>query len=149
MKKAFKILLILFIAVQALTSCTVEHISNGKLDGFWHFVQIDTLSTGHSLDLSNDILFWGFQADLMHTQGAENKFYFRFSHEGNLLTLYSPYLDHGHQDREDGGDIPVEDPTLLHPYGIQSLEDTFYVETLSGSTMVLSTAQFRLHFIKF
>ncbi len=132
-----------------VSACTLEHISNGDLDGFWHFEQIDTLATGHSLDLSDQTLFWGFQAKLMHTQGSTNSFYFRFSHEGSILILYDPYLDHGHQDKEGGGDIPVDDPTLLHPYGIQALVDTFHVDRLTSDKMTLSTAQHRLYFTKF
>ncbi len=133
----------------SLGGCSVEHISNGDLDGFWHFVQIDTLTTGQSADLSDETLFWGFQAKLMHTQGATNKFYFRFDHSATTLVLYDPYLDHGHEDNNEGGDIPVDDPTLLAPYGIQSLSDTFHVDLLTSSRMTLSTARHRLYFIKF
>ncbi len=130
-------------------SCTVEHISNGDLDGLWHFVRIDTLSTGVTTDLSDETLFWGFQANLMHTQGAADEFYFRFAHTGSILVVYDPYLDHGHEDNEDGGDIPVTDPSVLAPYGLQSLADTFRVETLTSSHMTLSTSLHRLYFIKF
>ncbi len=149
MRLIIKISLLSFIVCQAICSCTIEHISNGKLDGFWHFEELDTLSTGGVNDLREDLLFWGFSAALMHTQGAANSFYFRFDHTGNSLVLYDSYLDHGHQDNENGGDIPVSDPTLLHPYGIQSLADTFYVETLTNNIMILSTPQYRLHFTKF
>ncbi len=149
MKRRLTILYVLGFFAWVFSSCTVEHISNGDLDGFWHFVEIDTLSTGVATDLSSETLFWGFQAKLMHTQGAADKFYFRFDHTGSILVIYDPYLDHGHQDKEDGGDMPVTDPSVLAPYGIESLSDTFRVETLSSSRMTLSTATHRLYFIKF
>ncbi len=136
-------------AVQVLVSCTIENIDNGDLDGFWHMEAMDTVATGGRLDLSDEVLFWAFQAKLMHTQGSTDEFFFRFTHSGGTLLLYDPYLDHWHQDQEDGGDIEVEDPTLLHPYGIQTLADTFTVETLNSSKMILSTQQHRLHFTKF
>ncbi len=136
-------------ASQMLTGCTIENIDNGDLDGFWHMESIDTIETGGRLDLSDEVLFWAFQAKLMHTQGSSNEFYFRFNHSGDSLMLYDAYLDHGHQDKEDGGDIVVEDPTLLKPYGIQTLTDTFTVEALSSSKMILSTAAHRIRFTKF
>ncbi|MCD7713514.1 MAG: lipocalin-like domain-containing protein [Prevotella sp.] len=149
MRQVFKAIIILFFAAWVSASCTIEHIDNGDLDGFWHFEQMDTLATGGRLDLRERTLFWAFQAKLMHTQGGTNKFYFRFAHEGNTLVITDPYLDHGHQDKEDGGDIPVDDPDLLREYGLQSLADTFYIEQLTSSTMVLATPLHRLHFTKF
>ncbi len=138
-----------FLATQTFVGCTIENIDNGDLDGFWHLEAMDTIDTGGRLDLSDEVLFWGFQAKLMHTQGASREFYFRFSHDGNTLLLYDPYLDGGHEDKENGGDTPVEDPTLLQPYGIQTLADTFNVDALSSSKMILSTSQHRLYFTKF
>ncbi len=149
MRQVFKAAIILFLAAQWFASCTIENIDNGDLDGFWHFEQMDTLATGGRLDLRQTTRFWAFQANLMHTQGGTNSFYFRFARDGGTLVVYSPYLDHGHEDKENGGDIVVDDPALLREYGIQSLADTFYIEKLSGSTMVLSTALHRLHFTKF
>ncbi len=149
MKTIFKALIFVFLTAEMLLSCTIENIDNGDLDGFWHFEEMDTLATGGVLDLRDETRFWAFQAKLMHTQGAAQKFFFRFNHDGNTLVLYSPYLDHGHEDRENGGDIPVEDPDVLRPYGIQNLEDTFFIEKLSSSKMILSTSQYRLRFTKF
>ncbi len=144
-----RIVLPIALAALLLQACTLEHVSNGALDGFWHMDAIDTLATGGTLDLSSSTLFWGFQADLMHTQGAAESFYFRFSHDGATLTLYSPYLDHGHQDRDGGGDIPVADPAVLEVYGIHSLNETFSVDELSRTRLTLSTPDYRLSFTKF
>lgn len=137
-----------FVATETFDCCTIENIDNGDLDGFWHMEAIDTIATGGRLDLSDEVLFWAFQAKLMHTQGSTDKFYFRFRRGGDTLFLYNPYLDGGHEDKGNG-DVEVEDPTLLHPYGIQTLADTFNVDALNGSRMMLSTGQHRLYFTKF
>ncbi len=149
MRNILKAIAAVFLATGIASSCTIENIDNGNLDGFWHFEQIDTLATGGVCDLSGKTLFWAFQARLMHTQGDTTNYYFRFSREGSMLVVYSPYADHGHEDKENGGDIPVSDPAILQIYGIQSLADTFFVEKLTSKKMTLSTTQHRLHFTKF
>ncbi|MCD8282846.1 MAG: lipocalin-like domain-containing protein [Prevotella sp.] len=149
MRHLLTAIVITVFAAPAFIACTLEHIDNGDLDGFWHFERMDTLATGGVLDLSGDLLFWAFQAKLMHTQGDTTSYYFRFSHEGNTLVVYSPYADHGHQDQTNGGDIPVTDPAVLRVYGIQSLADTFYIEKLTSGKMTLYTPLHRLYFTKF
>ena len=67
----------------------------------------------------------------------------------NSLKLSSPYINHWHQDKEDGGDIPVDDPEILRPYGIQNLEENFAVEALSGSKMILRSKELKLYFTNF
>ncbi len=141
--------LILLIALTAtLTACTIEHISNGDLDGFWHLEQVDTLGSA-TTDTSDDLLFWAFEARLMHTQGSTDSFYLRFAHRGDSLILSEPYLDGGHDDSLLGGDSAVSDATLLAPYGITQLTDTFLVERLNASAMVLRNNTLRLWFSKF
>ncbi len=149
MKTYLKVFLLTLIVVIPIVSCTIEHVSNGDLDGFWHVEQIDTLATGGTLDLRDEVRFWAFQAKLLHLQGASNSFYCRFSHEGSYLIVYEPHLDHRPTSNDDEGDPLVTDAVLLHPYGLQTLADTFYVERLSSSQMVLTTPQHRLHFVKF
>ncbi len=149
MTKHIYILVIAILSITALSSCTIESIDNGHLDGFWHIEKIDTLETGGRLDLSENTIFWAIQAKLMHTQGYDDKFFFRFKKSDKTLTLSSPHLDRWHQDQENGGDHPVEDPAVLHPYGIQDLEETFTIEVLKSSKMVLSSQMLRIHFRKF
>ncbi len=129
-------------------SCTIEHIDNGYLDGFWHMERVDTIGGG-ALDLSDETLFWAFQARLMHTQGADESCYFRFKHSGDTLIISEPYLDHRHEDDENGGDIQVTDTQYISPYGINNLVDTFKVEKLNNNDMILTTKALRLWFKKF
>ena len=50
---------------------------------------------------------------------------------------------------EDGGDIPVDDPTQLAPYGINNLEEEFVKEKLNGGQMILRSKTLRLKFKRF
>lgn len=132
-----------------LTSCTLETSDNGKLDGYWHLEQVDTLATGGVCDLSDHLVFWAVQAKMLALmdRGDFNNvsgYILRFSHEGGRLRLYNPYLN----DRLNG-DVRVDNPAVLAPFGVNALEEDFLVEQLSGSKMRLSNRQLRLHFRKF
>ena len=142
-------LLSLLLGCMLMASCDIETSGNGDLDGFWHLVEVDTLQTSGKADVADQRLFWGVQAKLIHLQGTDNRFYLRFTHTADSLTLYQPHLDHWHQDQVDGGDIPVDDATLMAPYGIQRLEEHYKVEALDGEKMILSTSTLRLFFKKF
>ena len=55
-----------------------------------------------------------------------------------------------YQDKGDnGGDHPIDDPTLLAPYGINNLEEEFVKEKLNGSKMILRSKTLRLKFKRF
>lgn len=139
-------------AALLLGACSISTDSNGKLDGFWHLTTIDTLATGGVTDYSQRKVFWGVQAKLISVRDAganDRGYYFRFSYQGDSLILYSPYANHWHQDLPDGGDIPVEDVDDLRDYGVNTLEEHFYVERLSGSRLILHSKTLRLNFRRF
>lgn len=131
-------------------SCTIETSDNGDLDGFWHLEAVDTLATGGHLDLKDSKVFWAVQMNLMHVQGYDERFYFRFRQTGDSLVINSPFVDHWHEDNgEEGGDLPVSDVNTFSMYGINALEEPFYKEKLTGSKMILRSATLRLYFTKF
>ncbi len=144
-----KKLAVLCSLVFLLVSCSIESSDNGKLDGYWRLERIDTIYTGGSCDLSGGNLFWGVQHKLMSLNGGSVSFFYRFSQTRDSLSLLVPYVNRGHEDVENGGDIPVDDPSALRQYGIQHVEEHFLKETLNGSRMVLRTDSFRLWFKKF
>ena len=77
-------------------------------------------------------------------------FNFRFSQTSDSLILSSPYENHGHQDVENGGDIPItEINETLRQCGIKHLVESYYKEKLSGNKMILRTKDLRLYFKKF
>lgn len=128
------------------TACDLETSDNGHLDGYWHLNRVDTLATGGSKDMADDKVFWAVQAHLLNTVdhgGSAGSYLFRFDHSGDSLRLYDPYKD----DRMNG-DPKVETPDELRPFGVNATDETFGVQTLTGSRMVLSTDKLRLTFNK-
>ncbi len=152
MKKIYLSLLSAFALATCLTSCEIETSDNGDLDGNWHLTRIDTLATGGINDLSESRLFWAIQAKLIHAVDYDYQneaFYLRFNQTSDSLIVHTPYLDHWHQDLENGGDIPVADPTPLFPYGINSLEEHFAKEKCDGHHLILKSKTLRLYFTSF
>lgn len=148
------VLVLLATAVLPFASCTIETSKNGDLDGLWHLVQIDTLSTGGRCDMSASRVFWGVQLRLIRAYDADSiaePHYFRFEQTADSLTLTKAYIDHWHEDKGDnGGDIPVDTISRdLRYYGVHHMPQSFVKEALSGSRMVLRSDSLRLSFVKF
>lgn len=145
-------LFIAIVCVTTLASCTLEASDNGKLDGFWHLVSIDTLANGRVGDLSESRVFWGIEGKLIYAKNIytnSDGYYFRFTQTSDSLVLKEPYANHWHEDgTAEGGDIPVTDASVLAPYGINGLEDHFLIEALSGGKMILKSNTLRLMFKK-
>ena len=144
-------LLMLMLGSTLLNSCEVEGSDNGNLDGFWHLESVDTLATGGRCDYCDQRVFWGVQYKLLSVNNYEGgKFYFRFRQTSDSLILSSPYKNNGHQDVENGGDIPItEINDTLRQCGINHLVEPYYKEKLSGNKMILRTKDLRLYFKKF
>ena len=133
------------LTTMTLASCDIETSSDaGDFNGMWHLTRVDTLATGGVLDLKKEKLFWAFQNKLMQADDKNEKhakILMRFNQTKTQLTLHTPYI----YDRENG-DVPLSDPTLLAPYGINKLEENFQVITLTGSKMVLQSETLKLTF---
>ena len=140
--------------IAAMTSCTIETSDNGNFDGFWHLEQVDTLATGNTLDMSGKRVFWGVQYKLISVYDTDKEgtfgYYLRFTQTKDKIVTKSPYKNNWHQDNgDDGGDHPIDDPTLLAPYGINNLEEEFVKEKLNGGQMILRSKTLRLKFKRF
>lgn len=147
----YKLTVIISIIV-SLTSCTIESSDNGKLDGFWHLEEVDTLATGGVADLSEKRIFWGVQHKLISIKDYDaESFYCRFRQTGDSLILSSPYLNHWHQDHGDnGGDIPMKSVSdNLRRCGINHLEENFCKLRLTKEEMILKNEELTLRFKKF
>ncbi|MFW5616346.1 MAG: lipocalin-like domain-containing protein [Prevotella pectinovora] len=136
------------LTTMTLASCDIETSSAaGDFNGMWHLTRVDTIATGGVLDLKNEKLFWAFQNKLMQADDKNEKLakiLMRFNQTNTPLTLHTPYV----YDRENG-DVPLSDPTLLAPYGINKLEENFQVLKLTGSKMVLQSETLKLTLKKF
>lgn len=141
------------LAITSLAACDIESSDNGDFDGFWHLERVDTLATGGTTDLSKKRVFWGVQYKLISVYDIDKDgtfgYYLRFTQTRDKIVTQSPYKNNWHQDRENGGDILIDDPTLLAPYGINNLEEEFVKETLNGGQMILRSEKLRLKFKRF
>lgn len=147
-KKVYNILTIVtvMLALSFTASCTLETSGNGDLDGYWHLVRVDTLATGGTCDMSEELVFWAIQGKLLNTADrstSSNGFIMRFNAEDGCLSVYDIHT----HDRANG-DVKVEDPVVLSPFGINALEEKFVIESLSSKRMTLSTEVLRLSFYK-
>jgi hypothetical protein len=135
--------------VLLLAGCDLETSDNGDLDGYWHLTRVDTLTTGGTLDTSEQLLFWAVQVRLLNvvdqSDDADHMGYLlRFEHKEGTLRVYEPYKN----SRKDG-DIKVDDASVLSPFGINLLDETFRVEQLDGDGMQLTGDALRLTFVRF
>lgn len=132
----------------SFTSCELETSHNGNLDGFWHLVEVDTLQTEGVKDTSEDLLFWSFQVNLLelsdHTD-LGHIYMTRFDYSDGKLQVTKPCRYNRYEGNEM---LTEEDVKVIGPYGLNALEETFFVEQLSSSRMTLRNGILRLHFKK-
>lgn len=122
-----------------------EKSDNGELDGLWQLTTVDTLATGHSADVRALGIFWAVQADLLEIRDAEYaNVFFRFDHDGSVLTLHSPVAD-----SRPSSDRIVADAHELYRFGLSNLTDTLLVLELKKSKMTLQSELLRMHFRKY
>ena len=126
--------------VAGATSCDIEHIDNGKLDGLWKLQALDSLSNQVTVDMSRSNLSYAIQGNLLQL----GRVYFRFDHQGDSLILHDPYVN-----SFDVSETLI-DISLVTPVGINNIpREAFYVDELSRSKMVLRSEFLRLHFEKY
>ena len=141
-----KYLSILFALVFCLSACELETSHNGKLDGWWLLTAVDTLQTGGHANVEAQQCTWAFQGRLLELRdvpGQRGDYLLSFAQHGDDLLLSHPYLS-----ARDSGDIAVQTPQSLHPYGIQTLSEQFSIITIDRRRMVLTSASLRLYFRK-
>ena len=141
------VMVVALLPLTLLTSGELETSDNGKLDGFWHLERVDTLQTGNSCDLSGELLFWGVEMKLLSVTDRNYRLhsaFFRFEHSGDILRLYEPRTDDRMND-----DPVIDNPSVIAPFGINSLDEKYSVEKLTSGEMVLRTEKLRLVFRKF
>ena len=135
MKTSLTRFFLIISVISLMTACHMESSDNGHLDGFWHLVRVDTLSTGGTSDLHQDYFFWAFQFQLLsvrNTQKSPEEYFLRFQRQGDELVLSHPF-----QYVLQGKDAPVENIDLLRPFGINDQEERFRIVHLSSRRMTL------------
>lgn len=148
MRRLINTILTMAAVVVAVVSCDIETSGNGDLDGMWHLRTVDTLATAGSCDMKEHRIYWSFQHDLMKLDdltGNNASLLMRFNNAGGKLILSSPYI----YNREDGDEPMTEEQLpMLYPFGVHSLNETYDVIKLSGSSMILQSGTLRLSFKK-
>ena len=150
MKKT-TLFILAFLGLTALVSCEVEMSPNGKLDGFWHVENIDTVAEdGKTINVGDKReakLYWAFQFNMLQIDDrtyATPRYILRFEHNKDTLRVYDPYLF----DRENG-DKKLEDPTPLIMYGIDALDAKFIIKSLSNKRVTLKKGNLEIKMRKF
>ena len=141
-----KYLSILFALMFCLSACELETSHNGKLDGWWLLTAVDTLQTGGHANVEAQQCTWAFQGQLLELRdvpGQRGDYLLSFAQHGEDLLLSHPYLS-----ARDSGDVAVQTPQPLHPYGIQTLSEQFLIITIDRQHMVLTSTSLRLYFRK-
>ena len=128
--------------IAGFTSCDIEHIDNGHLDGLWRLQAIDSLSNQATVDMSGSSIAYAVQGNLLQLQLAT--IFYRVEHQGDSLILHDPYINTFDKSE------PLTDINKVRPFGINSIpREAFHVDELSRSKMVLSSEYLRLHFEKY
>ena len=144
-------ILVFLLPVLALlfSSCSLETDNDaGDLEGMWHLVRIEESVTNTHIDVSNEVIFWSFQAKLLQMEdktGQHYSYLYRFRIDNDQLTLTSPYQF----DRENGDRPLTAYESTLGLYGIKSLTPVFRIEKIDRRKMILNDGAVRLYFVKF
>lgn len=145
MEKMVKKLMLPIIGMVAMliVACgELEGSDNGSLDGLWQLTQIDSVSSGARVSMSQRQVFWSVQGKLLeirdHLEEDGNGHYavfFKFEFSGDTLNISKPIInDRRISDRE-----PEVSETAV--YGIQYLGEPFLVNRLTSKQMVLETCR--------
>ena len=138
-----------------LQACEIEKSGNGNLDGFWRLEQIDTMATGGHTDLTASNRFWSFQGKLVVLQKTWQKnpsnsddpdIICSFERDGDTLRLFSPNFLFRPE-----GDPPMKqnDIHFLMPYGVNQLDESFFIRHISSKHLILETPELRINLEKF
>ena len=149
MFKSNKLIFLLPVLALLFSSCSLETDNDaGDLEGMWHLVRIEESVTNTHTDVSNEVIFWSFQAKLLQMEdktGQINSYLYRFRIDNDQLRLSSPYLF----DRENGDHPLTAYEATLGRYGIKSLTPVFRIEKIDRRKLVINDGTVRLYFDKF
>ena len=142
----------------AFTNCENKWPDNGHLDGMWQLMSIeqDAIVT----DKKTDKVYWSVRTNLVQlTDTKGTRLYAHFTRNDGSLILTDLCTPSAHEQEGDNDEwIPYEKRDILLPFGIQAETDpqhpervtqTFHIDKLTSSTLILSTPAYALHFRKF
>lgn len=126
-----------------LTSCELRTSDNGKMEGFWILDKVDTLSTGGSCNVLEQINTWSFQFDLLELRNIRNEkdYVCRFSYTADSLIVSEIYGT--------ASDLKVTDAKELSCFGIDSIPAHYHIDYLTDEHMCLSGDNMKLYLKKY
>ena len=130
-----------------LISCDLDTSSNGKLDGYWRVVSIDTVETGGTMHLDDRLIFWAVQNKLLQFYDRELKtrsYILRFEKINSKWRLYEPRYHKAQSE-----DIDVENPEAMKIYGMWNTDQTYEILSLGSDKMILESEGIRLNFKRY
>lgn len=148
MKKFLHPLVVLLVLVCAAACDKVP--MNGRLDGMWQILTVETPQGVR--DVKADRAYMSIQLHLTQWTHANRNYYSHFRHEGDSLCFYDFAGLSAHATAAD------DDPAitaaemaggLFHVYGIHTLDARYRIIHLSGSSLILESADTTLTFRKF
>ena len=146
MKKLLYIIFATICLTTGFSGCTLEMSENGDLDGFWNLREIDTLANGRKGNVKDERIYWSIQLNMIDVRFVDDKYkecVMRFEKNKDTITINTPcYFNHT------DGDVLLTDEEPLRPYGINSLNESFVIESLNNSYMTLKSKRLRLFFKK-
>ena len=147
--KRYTYILIILLAVVLAASCESYQI-NGNLDGFWQVSSIEEKETGNISDCDGDI-YYSFQRELVlisyvspnipQGQMKENYIaYFSYENDSIYMSDFRIYLD------REGKQAPL---SKLTKFGLYDTFNTFRVEKLDKTSLILNSKEARIILRKF
>ena len=128
-----KLYLVSLLLLSLVVSCQKAD-DNGALGGFWKLLEVESVATGEKSDRRSNGCFMSIQLDLMQLRGPVSQ-YARFQHSGDSLFVQII------------GDNADEE--LLKSFGFSGSEERFFVQKLTGKSLVLKSVYSILTFKKF
>lgn len=143
MKKYTYILTVLFTTLFA-SSCESYQI-HGELDGFWQVQSIENKQTGEITQCKGDT-YYSFQRDLVlvsyvspniPTGQTKENYIAYFTHENDVITMtdFRIYID------REGKQAPL---SKLEKFGLHETFNTFYIEKLNNTSLILNSEKRRI-----
>lgn len=147
--KKYTYILIILLAGALATSCESYQI-NGNLDGFWQVKSIENKQTGEVTHCKGDI-YYSFQRELVlisyvspniPTGQTKKNYIAYFTHENDVITMtdFRIYID------REGKQAPLSE---LGKFGLYETFNTFNVEKLNNTSLILNSDKTRIVLTKY
>ena len=142
-KHIYRIILLLF-AVMTISSCE-SYLIHDELDGFWQATSIEDKESGEMRHCNGDI-YYSFQRDLVLITYVSPTIpvgkmkesyiaYFAYDNDSIAMTDFRIYYDNN------GAQAPLAE---LEKFGLYETFNTFFVEKLSNSSLILNSKGSRI-----